>query len=143
MRQQAGEDPEHMARMVRRPAHAEPRVRGSTVDDLKAMPERRHHPTAGDDANAIQDLNGNDAASFSNVAATNSSEIAPTAPGAPTNLSASAVSQPQIDLSWSAPGDNGDRAVTGYRIEVSTDGGTSYSDLVADTSSTATSHSDT
>ena len=100
-------------------------------------------PTAGDDTNAVQDLNGNDAASFSNVAVTNESTVEPTAPGAPGNLAANASSDSQIDLSWDAPEDNGGRAITGYRIEVSTNGGSRYSDLVADTKSTATTYSNT
>ena len=66
----------------------------------------------------------------------------PVAPGAPTSLSATANGQTQIDLTWTAPSDNGGEAITGYRIEVSTDG-SSWSDLVADTGSTATSYSHT
>ena len=61
------------------------------------------------------------------------------APGAPTNLRATANGQTQIDLSWSAPANDGGAAITGYRIEVSTDG-SSWGDRVANTSSTATSY---
>ena len=64
------------------------------------------------------------------------------APGPPTGLTATADGQTQIDLSWSAPSDDGGEAITGYRIEVSTDG-SSWSDLVADTGSTTTSYSHT
>ena len=74
----------------------------------------------------------------SNVA--NATTDAPTKPGAPTGLTATASGQTQIDLSWSAPSDDGGAAITGYRIEVSTDG-SSWSDLVANTNSTATSYS--
>ena len=70
-------------------------------------------------------------------------EAAPAAkPGAPTGLSATADGQTEIDLSWSAPSDDGGAVITGYKIEVST-GGSSWSDLVADTVSTATSYSHT
>ena len=48
--------------------------------------------------------------------------------------------QTQIDLSWTAPSINGGAAITGYRIEASTNGST-WSDLVADTGSTTTSYS--
>ena len=65
-----------------------------------------------------------------------------TAPGAPTSLSATANGQTQIDLSWTAPSSDGGAAITGYKIEVSTDN-SSWSDLVANTSSTATSYSHT
>ena len=65
-----------------------------------------------------------------------------TAPGAPTSLTATANGQTRIDLSWTAPSDNGGAAITGYRIEVSTDG-SSWSDLEAITGSVATSYSHT
>ena len=53
-------------------------------------------------------------------------------PGAPTGLTATAASATQIDLSWNAPATDGGRDITGYRIEVSTDGN-AWSELVADT----------
>ena len=65
-----------------------------------------------------------------------------TAPDAPTGLTATADGQTQIDLSWNAPSDDGGATITGYRIEVSTDG-SSWSDLVSDTDSTGTSYSHT
>src|SRR5438132_1276233 len=60
----------------------------------------------------------------------------------PTNLTATAVSSPEIDLSWTAPADNGGSAITGYKIERSTDGGSTWSTLV-NTCGTSTSCSDT
>ena len=63
------------------------------------------------------------------------------APSAPRNLSATGVSATRIDLSWSAPEKTGGSDVTGYRIEVSNDGNTGWSELVADTESTDTSYS--
>ena len=63
-------------------------------------------------------------------------------PGGPTGLTATADGQTEIDLLWTAPSDNGGASITGYRIEVSTDG-SSWSDLVADTGSTTTSYSHT
>ena len=63
-----------------------------------------------------------------------------TEPGKPTSLTATADGQMEIDLSWTAPSDDGGASITGYRIEVSTDG-SSWSDLVADTDSTSTSYS--
>ena len=65
-----------------------------------------------------------------------------TVPGAPTGLSATADGQTRIDLSWTAPSSNGGASITGYKIEVSTDD-SSWSDLVADTGSTATTYSHT
>ena len=65
-----------------------------------------------------------------------------TAPGAITDLSASASGPTQIDLNWTAPDANG-AAISGYRIEVSTNTGASWSVLKADTDSTDTSYSHT
>src|SRR5206468_3654276 len=64
------------------------------------------------------------------------------APSPPTGLTATAVSSSQINLSWTAP-NNGGSAITGYKVERSTDGGSSWSTLVANTGSTATTYSDT
>ena len=63
-------------------------------------------------------------------------------PGAPTGLTATANGQTQIDLSWSAPSYDGGAAITGYKIEVSTNG-SSWGDLESDSRSTATSYSHT
>ena len=65
------------------------------------------------------------------------------APGAPTGLTATASGTTAIDLSWSAPGSTGGSAITGYKIEVSSDGGSSWSDLVANTSNTTTTYAHT
>ena len=61
------------------------------------------------------------------------------APGAPTGLAATASGQSRIDLAWTAPVHAGGSAITGYKIEVSPDG-SSWTDLVADTQSTATTY---
>ena len=52
-------------------------------------------------------------------------------PGTPTDLTASAENSSEIVLHWSAP--RGGAAVTGYRIEVSADGGASWNVLVTNT----------
>ena len=67
---------------------------------------------------------------------------AATKPGTPTGLAATANGQTQIDLTWTAPSSNGGASISGYRIEVSTDG-SSWGDLVANTGSTTTSYSHT
>ena len=66
-----------------------------------------------------------------------------TAPGAPTALTATASGQAWIELAWTAPVHAGGRAITGYRIEVSPDGSSSWSELVlvaTTTRSTATTY---
>ncbi|MDE2975083.1 MAG: fibronectin type III domain-containing protein [Gemmatimonadota bacterium] len=62
------------------------------------------------------------------------------APGAPTNLRATADGQTVIVLNWTAPADTGGSAITGYKIEKSTDGGTTWANQRANTRSTATTY---
>ena len=88
----------------------------------------------------VSAINSAGTGSASNVATATTTQTQP--PGAPANLTATANGQTQIDLSWSEPASDGGAAITGYRIEVSTDG-SAWSDLVADTGSTATSYSHT
>ena len=66
-------------------------------------------------------------------------------PGAPTGLAATADGTDRIDLSWHAPSDTGAVGVPvgGYRIEVSTDGGATFSDLVANTTNADTTYAHT
>ena len=64
-------------------------------------------------------------------------------PGAPTSLTATANGQTQIDLSWDAPSSNGGADITGYRIEVSSNGGTGWSDRVTNTGNGNTTYSHT
>ena len=65
-----------------------------------------------------------------------------TDPGAPTGLTATSNGKTRIDLSWSAPSDDGGVDITGYRIEVSTNS-SNWSDLESNTDSTSTSYSHT
>ena len=66
-----------------------------------------------------------------------------TAPGSPTGLTATAVSSSQINLSWTAPSNNGGSVITGYKIDDSTNGGSTWSTIVANTGSAATTYSHT
>ena len=65
-----------------------------------------------------------------------------TAPAAPTGLTATANGQTEIDLSWTAPSDDGGADITGYKIEVSVDG-SNWSDLEANTDSPSTTYAHT
>ena len=66
-----------------------------------------------------------------------------TVPGLPQGLDAEAAGTSRINLSWRMPTSDGGARVTGYRIEVSEDGGGRWEDLVANTRSTTTTHSHT
>ena len=68
---------------------------------------------------------------------------APDPPGAPTNLTAEADGGTRIDLTWDAPADDGGSAITGYRIEVSDDGSSGWTELEANTGSTDTNYTHT
>ena len=61
-------------------------------------------------------------------------------PGAPEGLTAAGNGQTRIDLSWTAPSDDGGADITGYKIQVSPNG-SSWSDLEANTRSISTSYS--
>ena len=61
------------------------------------------------------------------------------APEKPEGLTAKAMGQNQIDLSWTAPNDGGS-AITGYTFEYSMDGGDTWSDPMDTDSMTSHSH---
>jgi hypothetical protein len=64
-------------------------------------------------------------------------------PKPPTNLTANVVTPSKISLSWTAPSDPASSVLTGYKIERSTDGGNTWSVIVANTGNTATRFTDT
>ena len=88
----------------------------------------------------VSAINANGAGTASNV---DSATTAATAPGAPTGLTATASGATAINLSWSAPGSTGGSAITGYKIEVSPNGTSGWTDLVANTNGTGTAYAHT
>ncbi len=72
-----------------------------------------------------------------------SSFVKPIMPTAPTELKATAVSSSEIDLSWTAPTDNGGSPITGYSILRSRDGGSTWAFVTVNTGSTATTFAHT
>ena len=65
-----------------------------------------------------------------------------TIPTSPLKLTTTAASSNQINLSWTKPSSDGNSAITGYKIETKKNSG-SYSVLVSNTKSTATSYTHT
>ncbi len=66
----------------------------------------------------------------------------PIIPGAPTGLTVSIYSETALDLSWTAPSNNGGASITGYKIERQTSGG-SWSTIVANTGNANTTYRNT
>ena len=58
-------------------------------------------------------------------------------------MMATAVGPTQIDLSWTAPSDDGGSPITGYRIRYSPEENESHAILVENTGNTDTTYSDT
>ena len=92
-------------------------------------------------ANKLVDAFGNETGTFADQVVTNL--LSTTVPGAPSGLTATASGSTRINLSWTAPASTGGSAITGYKIEVSSNGGSSWTDQVANTSSTATTYAHT
>ncbi len=80
---------------------------------------------------------GESATASSSVSATTDAIMAP---DAPTAVSVTPSGRTILIVSWTAPADNGGEAITGYKIDVSTDGGTNYNPLVPNTRSTQTTY---
>ena len=88
----------------------------------------------------VSAINTNGAGTASNV---DSATTGTSVPGAPTGLTATASGTTAINLSWSAPGSTGGSAITGYRIEVSSNGTSSWTNLVANTGNANTTYAHT
>ena len=79
----------------------------------------------------------------SNVDDATTDDDAATVPGAPTSLSATAGGSTRINLTWNAPASTGGASISGYRIEVSPNGTSSWTNRVGNTGSTSTSYAHT
>ena len=90
---------------------------------------------------SIQDELGNEASHLRNERVTNNTDSNDEPPGPPRNLTATADGRTRIDLSWREPTDEGASRITGYRIRVSSNAGSTWSDLERDTDDTEYTHS--
>jgi len=88
----------------------------------------------------ISAINSIGAGPFSNTSRATTQAL--TAPDAPIDLSAAASGLSRINLSWKAPSDDGGADISGYQIEVSSNGSSNWTDLVSDTQSKATTYAD-
>ncbi len=104
--------------------------RGTTFSDVNLQPATtRHYRVAASNTAGT--------GPFSNIARATTEA---TVPGSPRSLDAEAGGTSQIELSWLAPTRDGGASITGYRIEVSEDGGVRWEDLVANTRNTRTTY---
>ena len=104
--------------------------KGTTASDVTLQPATtRHYRVAA--------INTAGTGPFSNTARATTEA---TVPGTPRRLDAEADGTSRIELSWLAPTRDGGSRITGYRIEVSEDGGTSWDDLVANSHNTRTTY---
>ncbi len=116
---------------------------GDTWDDLVANIAATTYSHTGLSAGVtryyrVRALNAVGASDASTIA--NATTDGRTVPSVPTSLMATASGQTIINLRWAVPADNGGAAVTGYRVEVSEDAGSTWMDLVANTTATTYSH---
>ncbi len=85
----------------------------------------------------VRDLAGNVAAGVAGLLVRNRTQRSGL-PGIPRNLTADADGGSVIELNWDAPRDDGGADIVGYEIEVSDDGGSTWSLLTQDTRNATT-----
>src|SRR2546426_961251 len=74
----------------------------------------------------------------SNIMPQAAAQVVPAVPLPPTGLTTPFVSSSQISISWAGPLNDGGSPITGYKVERSTDGGTTWNIIVPNTASTGT-----
>ena len=123
---EASDDQRKTWRIIRRNTNS----KGTTFSDVNLQPATtRYYRVAA--------TNTAGTGPYSNFA---SATTEATVPGAPRSLDAEADGTSRIELSWLAPTRDGGSRITGYRIEVSEDGGTRWEDLVANSHNTRTAY---
>ena len=123
---EASDDERKTWRIIRRNTNS----KGTTFSDVNLQPAtRRYYRVAA--------INTAGTGPYSNFT---SATTEATVPGTPRSLDAEADGTSRIELSWQPPTRDGGSRITGYRIEVSEDGGTRWDDLVANSHNTRTTY---
>ncbi len=123
---EASDDQRRTWRIVRRSTNS----KGTTFSDVNLQPATtRYYRVAA--------INTAGTGPYSNFT---SATTEATVPGAPRSLDAEPDGTSRIELSWLAPTRDGGSRITGYRIEVSEDGGTRWTDLVTNSHNTRTTY---
>ena len=123
---EASDDERKTWRIIRRNTSS----KGTTFSDVNLEPAtRRYYRVAA--------INTAGTGPYSNFT---SATTEATVPGTPRGLDAEADGTSRIELSWRAPTSDGGTRITGYRIEVSEDGGTRWNDLVTNSHNTRTTY---
>ena len=123
---EASDDERRTWRIIRRNTNST----GTTFSDVNLQPATtRYYRVAA--------INTAGTGPFSNFT---SATTEATVPGTPRSLDAEADGTSRIELSWREPTSDGGSRITGYRIEVSEDGGASWDNLVANSHNTRTTH---
>ena len=91
----------------------------------------------------VSAINGEGTGIPSNTSSATTASSTQGVPSPPTGLAATPLSYSQINLSWTTPSSNGGSSILGYEIERSANGGATWSPVMPDTGSTATTFSDT
>jgi hypothetical protein len=88
----------------------------------------------------VSAINAIGTSSASNVSSATTFDVNPFPP---TDLAATVISSSQIDLEWSTPSDDGGSPITDYKIERSTNGGSTWNIVVSNTGNADTAYSNT
>ena len=109
---------------------------GILVEDTRTSTTRYSHTGLAPASTWTYRVSAINSAGYGNPSTMARATTEPDVPAPPVDLTATANGTSRIDLAWKAPAYDGGAPITGYRVEVSENSGSSWSTLVADTRST-------